>query len=1238
MPLPEAYAEAAALVREEAGTVAAAGDALREGRAALADGLFTLQGESAPGSLPSDVCPWRGLASYDVEDRAWFTGRERLVAELLARLAADRLVAVVGASGSGKSSLVRAGLLGALDAGALPGSSHWTTLLMRPGSAPMRELARVAFGAAQATPSLGDLLLHMAEDDGTDGDRRTVLVVDQLEEVWTECADEHERESFLDALAGIAHETDAQVVLVIRGDYFANLADHPGLAGLARDATLLVGAPTRAEVRRMVDVPARAAGLDLDPGLAETISDDAGDEPGLLPLLSTSLMQLWERRDGRHLTYRDYVAIGGLPGAVAHLAEDAYEALAEPDRAVVRVVLLRLAGRAGTGDVVRRRVALAELEGLPGNVAEVVAALAGARLLTLSDDAVEVAHESLFREWPRLADWLADDESTRTVQHRLAVAAGQWDEQGRDPGLLWRGAGLEAARGAVATYPDEATAVEREFLAAGESALEAQRRDAEERAAQRERQNRALRGLLTAAAILLVLALIAGAVAVASRRDTAEALDRQAAATVAAEARRLAAASLNEEGLDLALLQAVEAVRTEAGPQTHGALLTLLTRTPELIHLRRGETPYLAAAASPDGRRVALAEFDPRVVGLDPVSGEEVWSREVPDDGHVFTIDGGQRGFLVHAWNDAGDRAVHLWDTDTGADLWTLDGEDLTAVVGRKGDPDPSGAVWDSRGRVVVITPSHLVLLTANGDPVRAVELRDSPDPGWLRAWPDGRVSYEAPMEVGQGHVVDLARRAPTHRALDFRIESVSPDGDLVLTADRSRVDQVRLRLRDSDSLHPVGEEMTVPSFDGGVDWAGDGRSFAIGAGEVVQVRDRSGRLLRQLSGAHSGAVMAPVFAGAEDSVLWAAGRDGLASGWDLAGEQGLIRDTPLGQGPHNGQADDSGELAAGTLFSFTEPNRPALLDARSGRTTPLPLPADCRCQVDSMTITPDGSLAVGSVMTFGKRSFVDPDTGHLLVWSTADRTLRHEVALPWNPIAATVSSDGARALVNGGGGLAVVDLVAGRLVGEPVDLPRYDGFDRARSVAIRGDGAVAAVLRSAEILLVDPGTGQVRSSGSLGSSSITAEDGTALAWVGEDLVVGGLDGRLSFLDGETLEPVAPPREAAAGFVIDLLAVGPVLASLGSDGDVRLWDVATWQPVGLPLTEEHYWGFLSGQPAQLAVWFEGAEGGDGRVRRLPLAPDAWVERACSLVSRQLTRNEWDLIHPGQEWRETCPEA
>jgi hypothetical protein len=293
---------------------------------------------------------------------------------------------------------------------------------------------------------------------------------------------------------------------------------------------------------------------------------------------------------------------------------------------------------------------------------------------------------------------------------------------------------------------------------------------------------------------------------------------------------------------------------------------------------------------------------------------------------------------------------------------------------------------------------------------------------------------------------------------------------------------------------------------------------------------------------------------------------------------------------------------------------------------------------MDSITITPDGDLAVGSVMTFDENGFFDPEVGRLMVWSTDDRTLQHDVALPWNPVAAAVSSDGSRALVNGGGGLAVVDLVTGDLVSDPVSLPRYDGFDRARSVAIRDDGTVAAVLREAGILLVDPVTGEVLERGSLGSSSTTAQEGTALAWVGENLVVGGLDGRLSFLDGETLEPVAPPREAAAGFVIDLLSVGPVLASLGSDGDVRLWDVRSWQPMGLPLTEEHSWGFLSAVPGELTAWFEGADGGEGRVRRLPLSPRAWVERACSLVSRQLTEDEWAVIHPERQWRETCSDA
>lgn len=1227
-------AESLEVVREESSSVAAAGTALRGGRSALVEGIYALQTTGEPRRLPSGVCPWRGLDTYDVADRPWFAGRERLVAELLARLSSDRLVVVVGASGSGKSSLVRAGMLGALGEDALPGSAGWTTLVMRPGASPMRELAAVALGAAQAAPTLGDLLLRLAEQgDDRDEPRRTVLVVDQLEELWTACDDDRERQSFLDALAGIAHETDARVVLAVRGDYFPRLADHPALAALARDATVLVGAPSRAEVRRMVDVPARDAGLTLDTGLAETITDDAGQEPGLLPLLSTSLLQLWERRREDRLTYADYVAIGGLPGAVAHLAEEAYGRLPEADRSAARVVLLRLAGRTGTGEVVRRRVPLAELDGVPGNTVAVAVALAGDRLLTLTDDAVEVAHESLFREWPRLAAWLADDVSTRTVQHRLAVAAAQWQDQDRDPGLLWRGAGLQSALEVVAAYPDETTGVERGFLAAGEALLDEERREAEERAAQRERQNRRLRVLLVVGSVLLLLAVVAGALAVVSRQQAADARDRQGEAAVAADARRLAAASLNEEQLDLALLQAVEAVRTEPGPETHGALLSLLARTPDLLRQRRAETPFLRADASHDGTVVAVAEYDPRVVGLDADSGEELWSREVPHGGHVSTIHTDRPGFLVTFWDDAAGSGVELWDPRSGRTRWALGPDDLTRLVG-EGEADPVDAAWLADGRVAVLTPTHLVVASPTGRPRRAVALAAGPYPRLLRAWPDGRVSYEAPLDVG--HVLDPDRPGRV-QTLDFSVPSVSPDGDLVLTADRSQPDLVRLRLRDSRTFAPVGEEMTVSSFDDGVDWAPDGGTFAIGAGETVQVRDRRGRLVRELTGAHSGAVMAPVIAGAGRDVLWSAGRDGLLSAWTLRDTGGLLASTDLGTSPFSGQASLDGARVVALDYAETDLNRAHLVDPETGAASdPLPMPAGCQCQPWAVAVAGDGGVAVGAVNELGPRGVVE-DRGYVAVWDPATAELLHAVELPWSPAGVGVTPDGARAVVNGTGGVAVVDLAAAEVVGEPLALDRLASPDGV--VRVAPDGRTAAVARNGDVLLVDVATGTELVTRALDSASTTAQRATALGWAAGALVVGGLDGRLQFLDGDTLEPVAPPREVAAGFVIDVTEVGDVVATLGTDGDVRLWDPDSWAPIGLPVTEENVPGFLSGSAGVLRAWFEGGSlGTTGRVRDLALDPDGWVSRACAVAGRQLSPDEWAAIHPDRPWRETCPAA
>ena len=463
----------------------------------MADGVATLRETSSTPDAAGDACPWRGLVRYETTDAPWYCGRERAVAELVARVAGSRVVALVGPSGSGKSSLVRAGLLAALADDVIPGSASWTRLVMRPGEHPLRELARQALG--ERSVDVGDLLSSLVPraEGGVPDSPQTVLVVDQLEEVWTACTDEAERASFLSVLGELAADerSSVRVVLAVRGDYLARLADEPGLAGPLADNALLVGTLSPAEVRRVVEQPARAAELLLTEGLADAVVTDAGSEPGLLPLVSSCLTRLWERREERLLTLGAYVAMGGLHGAIAHVAEDAVAALSDDARNTARILLLRLAGPGDGDGVTRRRVSRAELQALDlPHLTEVGTALADARLLTVSAGHVEVAHEALFREWPRLREWLVEDASGRAVQRRLALAAGEWDAEGRDPAALWRGARLLAATEVARVRPEELTAVEHGFLASSRAAVEAEQQVDALRAEASQRQNRRLRG------------------------------------------------------------------------------------------------------------------------------------------------------------------------------------------------------------------------------------------------------------------------------------------------------------------------------------------------------------------------------------------------------------------------------------------------------------------------------------------------------------------------------------------------------------------------------------------------------------------------------------------------------------------------------------------------------------------------------------------------------------------------
>ena len=319
-----ARAEAAERLAASAGQAADDRGELRATQAAVAGGVVDLQAATErtrlyavaepPDPCAPEVCPFRGLAPFDAAHAEYFFGRERLVAELVARLVGSTLLAVVGPSGSGKSSAVRAGLLPAIAGGVVPGTEHWRRAVMRPGERPLAELSRTLAravpeaGREDPAPWIGDALDRLRAGE------RLVLFVDQFEEAFVACRDEAEREAFLDALVEGAADPDERlvVVLAIRADFYGRCAEHAELSTLVGANQVLVGPMRRDELRRAIELPARKAGLRVESRLVSALVGDVVDEPGGLPLFSAALLELWQRRDGRTLRHRAYERTGGV--------------------------------------------------------------------------------------------------------------------------------------------------------------------------------------------------------------------------------------------------------------------------------------------------------------------------------------------------------------------------------------------------------------------------------------------------------------------------------------------------------------------------------------------------------------------------------------------------------------------------------------------------------------------------------------------------------------------------------------------------------------------------------------------------------------------------------------------------------------------------------------------------------------------------------------------------------------
>jgi WD40 repeat protein len=562
---------------------------LRIESALLAGGGAAGQSAAPSGS----VCPYPGLLPFEDADERWFRGREGLTRSLASRVAQQEgsgcPLFVLGPSGAGKSSLLRAGLMPALRKA--EGRVWSPVLLRRPGARPVQALSE------RVSP---------AGDGGSAG--RMVVIVDQFEEIFTQCPDEGERLRFVRALLEM---TSAVVVLGVRTDFYQDCAGIPELGELLPDNQVLVRPLSEQDLRRVIIQPATEAGYAVEPGLTELMLSDLGlrpgsaaAEPGALPLLAYALSATWDRRAGTTLTVAGYREAGGIR-AIASEAEHVYAELPEQARQTTHRIMLRLVSVGPAGQPVRRSVPRPDLVAGLAAAETVLARYTHARLITADRDGVQLSHEALLSAWPQLEKWVTDDQAGLRLHHQLAEDAASWDREQRDAGGLYRGLRLASALSWRRTGDNEAdlTAVEREFLASSAAAEEALRAAEQTERRRERRQNRRLRALAAGLAVVLAVAVAAGGAALSQRQQAIGQRNLAAASDYAALSDGEQTTNLTAADLDA--LAGWQADQTE---QSRSSLLS------------READPYLATlpepggavakslAISPDGQLLAVGE------------------------------------------------------------------------------------------------------------------------------------------------------------------------------------------------------------------------------------------------------------------------------------------------------------------------------------------------------------------------------------------------------------------------------------------------------------------------------------------------------------------------------------------------------------------------------------------------------------------------------------------------------
>lgn len=1194
--------------------------------------------------LGAVTCPYMGLLAFEHADAALFFGRETQVQQVLTRLRETRFMAVVGASGSGKSSFVRAGLVASLLA-PVAGEGEATVALLTPGADPLAALAKAVSDAidVQADELRSDPLeLERAARRAPTG--RLVIVVDQLEELFTICDDEAQRRAFIDMVITAWRDPSSPVVVIValRSDFYGRVATYPQLSAAVVAHQTLLGPMSADELRRAIVQPAARTGFSLQPGLVETILDDVADEPGALPLLSHALLETWTRRRRLTLTVAGYHESGGVSGAIAQTAERTLLRLREPERLIARRILLRLTEVREGSEPTRRRVARSEFTTNaehPDRPERVLGILADARLISVDEDTVVVAHEALIRHWPRLRGWIDADRSALLTHSRVTTAAREWDTLDREPGALLRGARLVAALEWAGDHPDDPSEREREFLAASRTAREHELKTT-------KRRTRRLRTLASASAALTVIVAAISLVAI-DRRDEA----RRQAAQATSLTLVSSAVPLLDSRPDVALLLAFEAYRASPRVEARNAVRAALAAAREpgiLAILHRHTAPVTTVAFGPGQRTLASGGDDntirfwnartrkplggPRSAHTAPVttlafsgSGRTLasgsadntvrlwdgWARKplgAPLSGHTAAISSvtfsPHANLLVSASHDG---TIRLWDVRTHKPI----GMPLTGH---------EGAVTS-----VAFSPSGRMLASAGID--KTIRLWDTRT----------RKAIGAPLAGHRDWVTSVA---------------FAPTGAVLASAGNDAT----IRLWDARTRTAVGSPLTgharaVTS----VAFSPDGRTLAsAGADKTVRLWDARGRkpLGAPLSG-HTSAVSSVAF-GRDGRTLASGGVDKTVRLWDA-------RARPRLRGPLAGHTAPIQSVAFGrdarTLASGSDDGTILLWDARARKRVGPPLVGHTE-SVESVTFDRAGRRLASAGFdrtvrlwdTRGRKQLGPPLTGH-----TA-------------PVSSVAFSPGGRLLASAGFDKTVRlwDTRRHKQRGPPLA-----GHSAAvSSVAFSPDGrTLASAGFDKAVRLWDVRDDRQLEPPLTGHTAPVSS--VAFSPEGRMLATASSDGTVRLWDALLRKPLGAPLNGHTDGVrrVAFSPDGRILASASSDKTVRLWDTRTRRPIGAPLSGHDDWVMSvafsrdgrtlasAGNDRTIRLWHARTSPprtpafgrhsrtlAAARIDESPRLPTGvgWRDLSelrtivCNIVGSGLSRVDWTRHAFGIPYRQSCP--